>query len=115
MEWNIEMVDEYEKWLRDLDDGTQDSLLVSIRLLQEQGPSLARPYADTLKNSKLGNLKELRTQHKGKPYRTLYAFDPERSAILLLGGDKSSKKNWYKKNIPVAESRYEEHLKTLED
>jgi hypothetical protein len=115
MKWNIEMVVEFEDWLRQLDDNTQDAVLVIIRLLQEQGPALSRPHADTLKNSKLTNLKELRTQYKGKPYRVLYVFDPARSAILLLGGVKSSKKNWYKTSIPLAEKRYEGHLKTLKN
>jgi len=109
------MVDEFEKWLRELEDDTQDSVLVSIRLLQEHGPALSRPYADTLKNSKLVNLKELRMQHKGEPYRVLYAFDPKRSAILLLGGNKSTKKSWYKTNIQIAEKRYKKHLTTLKD
>jgi hypothetical protein len=51
MRWNIEMVVEFEEWLRQLDDDTQDAVLVIIRLLQEQGPALSRPYADTLKNN----------------------------------------------------------------
>jgi len=110
MEWNIVMVSEYKDWLVGLDEETQDSILVSIRLLQERGPSLSRPYADTLENTNLVNLKELITQHKGKPYRSLYAFDPQRSAILLVGGDKSRKKNWYKKSISLAEKRFVLHL-----
>jgi hypothetical protein len=93
-----------------LDEDTQDEILVSIRLLQEQGPSLSRPYADTLYDSKLSNLKELRTQHKGKPYRSLFAFDPKRSAIMLVGGDKSTHKKWYKKSIALAEARFELYL-----
>lgn len=104
------MVSEYKDWLVGLDEETQDSILVSIRLLQERGPSLSRPYADTLENTNLVNLKELITQHKGKPYRSLYAFDPQRSAILLVGGDKSRKKNWYKKSISLAEKRFVLHL-----
>ena len=111
MEWNIEMVDEYVSWFKSLDQDIQDSIFVSIRLLEEHGPSLPRPHSDTLYGSKVSNLKELRTQHKGKPFRSLYAFDPERSAILLIGGDKSSDKKWYERHIPVAEKRFELHLK----
>ncbi len=105
------MIDEYADWLKGLDNDTQDSILVSIRLLEEYGPSLPRPYADTLSGTKLPNLKELRTQHKGRPYRSLFAFDPDRSAILLIGGDKSGQKNWYKKSIAVAEERFALHSK----
>ena len=58
MEWNIEMVNEYVSWFKSLDQDTQDSLVVSIRLLEEYGPSLPRPHSDTLKGSKVSNLKE---------------------------------------------------------
>ncbi len=66
-----------------------------------------------MKYSKHLNMKELRIQHKGKPYRILYAFDPRRTAILLLGGDKTGHKNWYKTYVPRADALYDEHLETL--
>ncbi|MCK4608268.1 MAG: type II toxin-antitoxin system RelE/ParE family toxin [Gammaproteobacteria bacterium] len=56
---------------------------------------------------------ELRIQHRGKPYRVLYAFDPRRVAILLLGGDKSGNDDWYKKVVPIADKLYEQHLLEL--
>lgn len=58
-------------------------------------------------------MRELRIQRKGKPYRILYAFDPRRAAILLLGGDKTGNNRWYKKNIPIADKLYDEHLASL--
>ncbi len=58
-------------------------------------------------------MRELRTQHKGRPYRTLYAFDPRRSAILLIGGDKTGEDRWYEKYVPVADRLYDEHLEIL--
>jgi hypothetical protein len=43
----------------------------------------------------------------------LYAFDPRRTAILLVGGDKTGNKRWYKVNIPIADRLYDEHLEEL--
>ncbi len=77
------------------------------------GPNLPRPHSDTVNGSKFKNMKELRTQHSGKPYRTLYAFDPRRTAILLVGGNKEGKKNWYKTLIPIADKLFEQHLEDL--
>jgi hypothetical protein len=54
-------------------------------------------------------------QHQGQPYRILYAFDPERQALLLLGGNKALDKRWYKKAVPAAEAIYRRHLNELED
>jgi hypothetical protein len=76
---------------------------------------LARPYADTLKGSAFPNMKELRVQHAGRPYRTLFAFDPRRCAILLIGGDKTGNKRFYEEMIPKAESIYAQHLRELQD
>jgi hypothetical protein len=59
-------------------------------------------------------MRELRTQHEDRPYRVLYAFDPRRSAILLLGGDKTGNDRWYEEHVPVADTLYEEYLRELE-
>ncbi len=59
-------------------------------------------------------MRELRAQHKGRPYRVLYAFDPRRLAILLVGGDKTGNNRWYEEFVPIADSLYEEHVLTLE-
>jgi len=60
-------------------------------------------------------MKELRIQHQGEPWRILFAFDPKRQAILLVGGNKASNKKWYKENIPIADKRYREYLETLKE
>ena len=85
-----------------------------VRLLQEHGPQLRRPYADTLEGTNRNNLKELRVQHRGEPYRILFAFDPKREALLLIGGSKAGDKRWYKRMIPAAEATFERHLASLE-
>ena len=78
----------------------------------DREPSLGRPHADTLQGST--NLKELIIQHCGDPYRVIFVFDPRRTAILLLGGQKADKK-WYKTAIPQAEKIYDQYLKELEE
>ncbi|WP_430755083.1 type II toxin-antitoxin system RelE/ParE family toxin [Magnetovirga frankeli] len=78
----------------------------SICLLAERGPLLARPHADHVKGSRHANMKELRTQIHGSPYRTLFAFDPRRTAILLIGRDKTGDNLWYDRMIPVADRLY---------
>lgn len=109
----VEFTDEFEDWWNSLDEDEQDSVDYTVHLLEEFGINLKRPYADTLTNSKLPNLRELRCQHKGHPYRILYVFDPRRSAILLIGGDKSGKPRWYRDNIPRAEEVYRLYLADL--
>ena len=58
-------------------------------------------------------MRELRTQHDGRPFRTLYAFDPRRVAILLIGGDKTGNDRWYEVHVPLGDRLYDEHLEQL--
>lgn len=80
-------------------------------MLEARGPLLGRPLVDTLKGCTLTNLKELRFSWNNQPFRYLFAFDPERSAIVLVGGSKAGDKRFYEKMIPVAEQRFARHLK----
>jgi hypothetical protein len=66
---------EFEAWFGTVTVGEQDALLVSLNVLRVYGPMLSRPHADTLKGSRHANLKELRTQYRGQPLRTFFAFD----------------------------------------
>jgi hypothetical protein len=111
--WQVEFTDEFEAWWNMLDEDEQESIAASVELLESIGPSLPRPHSDTVKGSKHANMKELRTQHKGRPLRTFYAFDPRRSAILLIGGDKTGDKRFYERMLPIADRLYDEHLKQL--
>lgn len=90
-----------------------DEVAVSVRLLEERGPSLGFPHSCGITGSRHSHMRELRTQHDGHPLRTLYAFDPRRSAILLVGGDKTGDDRWYDVNIPVVDRLYDEHLEQL--
>lgn len=109
--WEILQTDEFGIWFRTLDSETKEDIYASLEVLREKVPSLSRPRADTLKDTKYPNLKELRIQSNGRPFRIIFAFDPDRKAVLLIGGNKQGDKTFYKKIIPVAERLYEEHLK----
>ena len=58
-------------------------------------------------------MRELRIQHRGRPYRVLYAFDPRRTALLLIGGDKTGNDRWYEEFVPLANRLYDEHIAML--
>ncbi len=111
--WEVEYTIEFEHWWNSLDAYEQRSVAASVELLRQVGPQLGRPHADTVKGSKHSNMKELRTQHQGHPLRTLFAFDPRRCAILLIGGDKTGDDQFYGQMIPLADRLYDEHLETL--
>lgn len=113
MAWVVRFDEELAAWFDDQEAGLQDEILVYVRLLQEAGPNLGRPRADTVGGSIYGNMKELRIQYGGEPWRILFVFDPRRAAILLVGGNKVGDKRWYEKNIPIAEKRYKRHLEAL--
>jgi hypothetical protein len=113
MQWEVEYTDEFGAWWDTLASEEQFSVRAAVIVLGQRGPSLGRPYVDIIKNSKFSNMKELRTQHRGEPYRILFAFDPRRAAILLIGGNKVGNNRWYREFVPVADKLYEEHLKTL--
>jgi hypothetical protein len=113
MPWEVEYTDEFETWWNGLAEAEQESVDASVRLLEQLGPHLPFPHSSSVKKSKHGHMRELRIQHRGRPYRILYAFDPRRAAILLLGGDKTGNKRWYETNVPVADRLYDEHLRAL--
>ena len=113
MEWEVEYTDEFEHWWDGLTEDEQVDVGAKARVLQRVGPSLRRPHSDVIGSSRHPNMKELIIQHAGRPYRVLYAFDPRRAAILLIGGDKTGDDRWYEKYVPVADNLYDEHLATL--
>src|SRR6266511_729347 len=85
MSWEVEFTDEFGQWWEGLTEDEQDSIDVTVRLLEELGPHLPFPHCSDIKGSRHSQMRELRVQHKGEPYRILYAFDPRRAAILLIG------------------------------
>jgi hypothetical protein len=115
MDWQVEEHDQYTVWFEKQEEDLQDEILAVVGLLKREGPKLSRPYADTLKASEHSNMKELRVQYCGQPWRILFAFDPMRSAILLIGGNKTGNAQWYKENIRIADERFTEHLEELQN
>ena len=113
MACNVEYTDEFGEWWESLAEDEQESLDASVRLLEARGPMLGFPHSSGINGSAHGHMRELRTQHGGRPLRTLYAFDPHRSAILLIGGDKTGHDRWYEINIPIADRLYNDHLEQL--
>ena len=113
MAYEVECTDEFSAWWESLNEAEQESVDFSVRLLEERGVHLKRPHADTVHGSKYTNMRELRVQHQGRPYRILYAFDPRRTAILLIGGDKTGNAAWYQEFLPTADAIYARHLKEI--
>jgi hypothetical protein len=106
--WDIYVVDEVRAWIDELDEVSYARVVSALDALAEGGPALGRPLVDTIHNSAIANLKELRPGS----VRILFAFDPWRSTILLVAGDKAGEWNrWYDAAIPLAESRYERYLR----
>lgn len=110
MTWEIKVSDEFIEWYDSLNVREWEGINSAVEWLAEFGPTLGRPYVDTLKGSSIANLKELRVQNAGRPYRILFVFDPRRNAYLILGGDKSGIPNWYDNAIRRAETIYARYL-----
>jgi hypothetical protein len=113
MPWEVEFTDEFEGWWNTLDAEEQDSVDVAVGLLEERGPNLPFPYTSGIETSRHAHMRELRIQHLGIPYRVLYAFDPRRIALLLIGGSKLGDERWYERFVPFADRLYDAHLETL--
>lgn len=111
--WTVEYTDEFEQWWLALAEKVQDDIDNVVSLLEEHGPMLGWPYSSDIKGSKIA-MRELRIQSGGHPIRILYAFDPVRTALLLLGGDKKGNNRWYDETVPQAERIFKEHLAEIE-
>ena len=114
-DWEVEFHSACEAWAGRLSQKDSEALLAAIRILRAEGPSLGRPLVDSVKASRHKNMKELRPGSTGRTeIRVLFAFDIRRQAILLVGGDKSRDwQGWYRKSMPIADQRFEEHQRAL--
>lgn len=113
--WTVSATEDFDRWFAELSEEAQAEVIAKVNLLRSFGPKLARPHADTLNGSKHANMKELRVSTMDQELRIAFAFDPERSAILLVGGDKSgvSQKQFYKRLIVKADKLYDAHLAAI--
>jgi len=112
VKWEVDLHDDFVPEYRDLHKDVQDELLACIELLEQFGPQLGRPRADTLNDSRHANIKELRFDAADGVWRVAFAFDPNRKAILLVAGDKSGvgEKRFYRQLIDKADARFDAHL-----
>jgi hypothetical protein len=109
--WDVEFTDQFEAWWDTLAPEEQQSLDAAVRVLEQRGPALGRPLVDSVEGSRHANMKELRAG----TLRVLFAFDPKRTAILLIGGDKRDRwQEFYEQMIPLADQLFDEHLAALE-
>ena len=114
MAWEVEVTEEFKSWWNGLTEDEQVSVGTTVGLLIEEGPNLSFPHSSKMNGSRHSAMRELRVQHQGRPYRVLYIFNPRRTAILLLGGDKTGDDRWYEKNVPHADRIYDQYLKELQ-
>jgi hypothetical protein len=113
MSWEVEYTDEFGDWWEGLGEARQDRIAATVRLLAEKGPSLPFPFSSGVKRSRHAHMRELRVKSGGNPLRIFYAFDPRRTAILLIGGDKTGKSRFYDKYVPWADDLYDVYLEEL--
>ena len=114
MAWDVEFTDQFGEWFDTCDEADQDAIAAAVEKLGERGPSLRRPYVGNVQTSRHRHMKEL-IPHGGN-LRILFAFDPRRSAILLIGGDKTNQwDQFYARYVPMADDLYDEHLAALRD
>jgi hypothetical protein len=113
--WDVQFHPEVETWVDSLEQSDTEALLAALRVLRDEGPALGRPLVDSVVGSRHANMKELRPGSTGRTeVRALFAFDRKRRAVLLVGGDKSVDwSGWYRRNIPIADDRFDEHQALL--
>jgi len=115
MTWNVATTEVFDGWFTELGDEVKVEVIAKVELLRQLGPGLGRPHADTLNGSKHSNMKELRADADKQILRIAFAFDPARTAILLVAGAKQGKnqKRFYRQLIAKADELFDAHLKQL--
>jgi hypothetical protein len=111
VKWDVEFHDDFVPEYEALPEDVQDELQAILEVLEQLGPLLGRPRVDTLNGSRHANMKEIRFDAADGVWRFAFAFDPNRQAIILCGGDKSggSEKRFYRQLITKADSRFDAH------
>jgi hypothetical protein len=117
MKWDVGFHEAFYAEFTQLPEAVRLELLAKVILLEAFGPGLKRPHVDTLNGSTYANMKELRFNASDGVWRVAFAFDPERCAILLVGGDKSGggEKRFYQQLLEIADRRFKQHLDALSE
>lgn len=113
MAWAVATLAAFDAWFLKLTSRDRAAVMAYLRMLEDRGPTLPHPYSSGIVGSRHGGMRELRVQSGGRPIRVLYAFDPTRTAIVILGGDKTGDDRWYEVNVPIADRRYDQYLASL--
>ena len=113
MEYVVLELEPYSDWFATLDEDDRVRVLATVQVLRAKGFNLRFPLSSGLEGSKYGVLRELRVQASGEPIRIAYAFDPNRQAVLLLGGNKAGDDRFYRWFVPQAEKNWEDYLAWL--
>lgn len=111
--WEVEFTEQFEAWWDELTERQQDDISAVVDMLIEHGVRLGYPHSSGIRGSRHSHMRELRAQSGGNPIRVFYAFDPRRSAILLIGGDKTGDNRFYERYIPIADRLYDDYLDEL--
>ena len=113
MAWEVEYTAEFNRWWNSLTHREQDRIDSGVQLLIHHGPQLPFPHSSGVRSSRHSHMRELRVQIGGRPFRVFYAFDPRRTAAILVGGDKTGNSRFYRRYIPIADRLYDEHIDRL--
>jgi len=113
MAYEVEFTDEFGAWWETLSESERAAISAHIQMLEERGPNLPFPMSSGINGSRHRHMRELRVQIGGRPFRIFYAFDPRRTAILLIGGDKTGDARFYERMIPEADRLYDLYLDEL--
>ena len=111
---NVEVTDEFRAWWDGLDIRDQQAVAKVVNALVRRGPRLQYPHSSAIKGSRHGRMRELRVAGR-PPIRVFYAFDPHRTAILLIAGHKTDSERFYREYVPRADAIYDEHLREIKD
>jgi hypothetical protein len=113
MTWQVENTSEFGVWWMGLEDAVSKRIAAAVDLLATHGPALEFPHSSGILGSRHSHMRELRVQSGGRPLRIFYAFDPRRTAILLIGGDKTGKDRFYREFVNAADKLYDTYLEEL--
>lgn len=113
MPWSVEYTDEFGAWWATLSESAQEDIAAIVTQLEARGPQLPFPYSSGIAGSRHSHMRELRVQSSGDPLRIFYAFDPRRTAILLIGGNKAGDDRFYVRMIALADRLYDDYLAEL--
>ena len=103
---------EFESWWRKLPVKQRNTVTAALELLEEQGVDLPYPKSSGVEKSKHGHMRELRIDTRGEAIRVFYAFDPDRRAIVLVGGRKRGQdRRFYRQHVRRADTIYDRFLR----